>query len=372
LTTTTMAERLAAATPITGVWYPSADGLPPLDPAAHVTTSAAWAAAWERVETEVVLATRSLHLQDEGRSDAVTYYLVDRSPFWGRYEREAGVAPVWPAPVLWAGSCYGIYGGAGGATPAMAAAVVDRGLELAAEWGACALAVPNLTPPLVARWQQARPTPDVVLLDFAYTGPIRGGLDGFLAAIPARRNRSEFRRQLRHAEETGLRLHALRGADMLPLLGAFTDLAIAAADKHGHNFFGQDIFEATARVPGAVLLTAEHDGTLAGGFLCFRHGSGFYAWAAGIDYDRLATLRTYTALMAHTVTYAAATGATQLHAGRGNHRYKRSVGLTGTALQACIYLTRPNARLQAALAELDTNQQALNGTADPTVSWWRP
>jgi len=361
-------QRAGSLNAVTATWLFSAAELLPVNEAWHVTTSPAWAAAWARVRTEVIRSTRILHLRDGHRSDAVWCYLVEKSPYWTRHEREAGVGPVWPGPVLYAGcSCYALYGGAGGASDSMVAAAVDHGLDLARRWQACALVFPNLPPALFHRWHTVRPPSEAVLLDYAYSG----GVDDFLAAIPAG-VRSELGRQRRRASDAGLRVRAVSGSHLRWVVDDFTRLATATAERHGYNFLGRDIIEATRTVPGAVLLAAEHEGELVGGILCFRYGTHLYSWLTGVDYRRLRTLNTYAALLGARVEYAEETGATVLHAGRGNHADHRRLGLTGVPLQACVYLTRPDPDLQARLSNLDARQQARNRAADPTVSWQRP
>jgi hypothetical protein len=96
------------------------------------------------------------------------------------------------------------------------------------------------------------------------------------------------------------------------------------------------------RVPGAVGLLAEHsDGTLAGGFFCFRYGSALYLWTAAIDQARKNDLHTHGWPMYESVRFAAATGASVLDTGRCNYRYKASLGMLPVTLTSAVYLTPP-------------------------------
>jgi predicted N-acyltransferase len=186
----------------------------------------------------------------------------------------------------------------------------------------------------------------------SHQAPVRGSVASFKASISSSRARKEFGRQWRRANEAGLRLDALRGAEMMPALPAFTRLAGAAAARHGVALYGLDVLRAVAEVPGAVLLAAKHGRKLAGGFLCLRHGSTLYLWAAGLDYATLPELHTYAWLLAESVSYAAATGAAVVDAGRGNYLVKRRLGFTQIPLYSVCYLAGPDPRLAASLTEM--------------------
>jgi Major Facilitator Superfamily/Acetyltransferase (GNAT) domain len=99
-------------------------------------------------------------------------------------------------------------------------------------------------------------------------------------------------------------------------------------------------------------VAAEHGRELAGGFLCLRHGSVLYLWAAGLDYATLPELHTYGWLLAESVAHAAATGAAVVDAGRGNYLVKRRLGFTQVPLYSVCYLASPCPGLAASLAEM--------------------
>ncbi|MFJ5220508.1 hypothetical protein ACIP98_38235 [Streptomyces sp. NPDC088354] len=255
-----------------GTWYAHAADAPPTTPGRHISTSRAWAAAWENVTTEPVLAHRHLHLSDgTGPGDLVSYYLIEGSPYWAAVERDAAIGLVFTGPVVYAGTPYGEYGGAGSAGAGTIRYAVSAGVDLVREWGAQALVVPGLTTDLAHRWTAAaRPDADL-FFDLAHVAPVYGSLYGFLDTMPSAKHAREMRRQRRRGLEQGLTFRRLHGRDMLPLLPQFTDLADAAAVKNGGSLYGTDIFAAVASIPGAVLLAAEHDGDLVGGFLCFHY-----------------------------------------------------------------------------------------------------
>lgn len=199
--------------------------------------------------------------------------------------------------MVFAGTSYGEYGGAGSAGAGTIRYAVSAGVGLVREWGAQALVVPGLTTDLAHRWTAAARPDAELFFDLAHVAPVHGSLDGFLDTVPSAKHAREMRRQRRRGLEQGLRFGRLHGRDMLPLLPRFTDLAEAAAVKNGGSLYGADIFTAVAGIPGAVLLAAEHDGDHVGGFLCFHYRDCLYLWAAGIDYTRLRTLHTYTGLV---------------------------------------------------------------------------
>ncbi|MFC6083853.1 GNAT family N-acetyltransferase [Sphaerisporangium aureirubrum] len=342
-------------------WYEQVADLPEMPIwAEHITLTPHWAAAWEKVTTEQVRDFRHLLLSDGDDAELVSYYLVDHSPFWTENEQVVGVDPVWPGPVVYAPSTYAEYGGAGAKRTDFIAEAVDRGLELTREWGAVALVFSNLTPDVLSRWSAIRPTSMSVLFDVAYFAPIGQSIEDFLAMRPGSNVRREFRRQWRRGMDAGLKVRRLFGTEMVPVLDEFAALTVDTSAAHGYNMYGADLFHAVAEVPGAIMLAAEHDGTLAGGFLCLRHGNRLSAWTAGIDYPRLRNLHTYGTLAYEAVSYAVDSGAAIIDMGRSNHLYKQRLGLTGVDLYAGVYLAEDDYNIQASLTELHIRLIARN------------
>ncbi|MBL1115245.1 GNAT family N-acetyltransferase [Streptomyces sp. 110] len=96
------------------------------------------------------------------------------------------------------------------------------------------------------------------------------------------------------------------------------------------------------RVLGAVgLLAHDSDGSLAGGFFCFRYGSCLYLWAEAVDQAHF----THGWLIGEAFRYAAATGASAIDAGRGDYTDNARLGLLPVALASAVYLSRPNQHL---------------------------
>jgi hypothetical protein len=314
-------------------------------PAPHPFGSREWALAWRNVRTDPVREARVLHA---GRL-AAPFYLIDGSPAWAAFEAEAGVGDTWAGrPVVYGPSPYATYG-LDAASPREISSVVAHGLAWAREAGAVAAVFPGLRHPRA--WTEVEGG-IAVRTTGSHLAPVRGSMAAFQSSIGSGRARKEFGRQWRRANDAGLRLAALRGAEMTPVLPAFTQLASAAAARHGVALYGIDVFLAVAQVPGAVLLAAQHGRELAGGFLCLRHGRTLYLWAAGLDYATLPELHTYAWLLAESVRYAAETGAAEVDAGRGNYLVKRRLGFSQVSLFSVCYLTRPDPALAASLSEM--------------------
>ncbi|MFD8564692.1 GNAT family N-acetyltransferase [Streptosporangium canum] len=309
----------------------------------HLMHTPAWAAAWSTVTTEWVLDSRFLHLRQDGVDRLAAFHLIGASRFWDWLESAAGHTSAYP--LLFLGSAYATYGGAGLATPDMIATAVDSGLEAARHWGAGGLVVPNLTPELLTAWKQIRPGARRVASSITYTGAMPTG--HLAEALPRRRQRQAIARQARRAADAGVSMLHLHGADMLPSLGRFAQLATKTSLRHGTDIWGPDIFTAAAGVPGAVLIAAGRNGSLVGGFFCFRYAERLYAWVAGLDYAHLHELGLYGALVHESARYAVATGARVLDMGRANHVYKVSLGLLATPLTSLVYPMPPALPRQA-------------------------
>jgi hypothetical protein len=340
-------------------WCP-ADQVPDW-PAAHPFGSRAWALAWQQVRTEPVRTSQILRT---GRV-AAPFYLIDGSPAWGAFEAEAGVDDTWAGrPVVYAPSPYATYG-LDVTSPAEIRAIVAHGRAWAGEMGAAAAVFPGLRNPRA--WTDAAGG-IAVRTTGSHQAPVRGSVAAFQASIGSPRARKEFGRQWRRASEAGLRLAVLQGAEMTPMLPAFTRLAGAAAARHGTALYGRDVFRAVAQVPGAVLLAALHGQQLAGGFVCLRYDDTFYLWAAGLDYATLPRLHTYAWLMAESVGYAAATAAAVIDAGRGNYVVKRRLGFTQIPLYSVCYPTSADPGLAEALAGLGRLIEAGSAAQVPVLA----
>ncbi|MFF9436834.1 GNAT family N-acetyltransferase [Streptomyces sp. NPDC014735] len=314
-------------------------------PARNPFRTRAWAAAWQRQATERILAHRHATVTDHstGVRETIDFLLVhgNGSPYWTSQETDAGVDPVWPGPVLWAGSPHAEYGGAGTATTAMTKTLLDAGHELARELGACALALPGLDPAQAERVAAVRGPVLDLATDVAFTRQLGEDHDMWWAGMPAS-HRREARRQWRRGTEAGLVLQVHHGPTSRPMLDAFHLLAERTAGRHGSPLYGADMLHQLADVPGTVLLAACNEVDLVGGVYGWLHDGCLYLWASGIDYNHRLAPRTYTWLMGEAALWAIDHGATSIDAGRWNCQAKIRLGYQPTILRTAVRLTSPD------------------------------
>jgi CelD/BcsL family acetyltransferase involved in cellulose biosynthesis len=351
-------------------WYGDA-GQAPADTRTpeHPSRTRQWAQAWQHITTEQVLAYRHAVVDDGTVRETVPFQLTsaDGSPCWSMLETGAGTGPIWTGRVLYAGSPYAQYGGAGTAAPALAASTARAGLDLGAELDATAIVYPGLTPLQAERLRDAATrTARGQVLDLAitltHTRRLAETPDAWWRGIP-QRYRNDARRHWRRGTEAGLTLTAHHDTDLPLHAAAFADLANATAAKHtgGSQLYGTDMFRHLATVPGAVLLAArDQTGRLAGGFYGWLHRRRLYLWAAGIDPDHPAARHTYKWLIAEAAQWAIDHGATHLDLGRGNHHAKAKLGCQPQILRTVVHLPHPQPATTRSLARMSARlgQQA--------------
>jgi len=330
--------------------------------APHPSRTRAWASAWSILTTERILAHRHLHLTDPDSAEAetVSFFLVDAtgSPYWTSQETDAGIPPVWPGPVLYAGnSPHAEYGGAGTATTALAAATVRAGLNLAAELGARAVVHPGLNEAQADRLTvAARDTSAGSVLDLAtdvaWTRTLGPTQEQWWQGMPSRQRR-DIRRRWRRGTEAGLVLDPLTStAEILGAVPDFAPLAAGTADRHGTALYGTDMFEQLVTVPGTVLLAARHEGRLVGGIYGWLYDGCLYLWASGLDYEQPLAPLVYTWLMCESARWAIDQGAVLIDAGRANHRAKSRLGYRPRILRTVVHLTGHQPGTEHALRRL--------------------
>jgi hypothetical protein len=337
-------------------WHRTIASLPEDRPAVTPFHTRQWAAAWASPQVESALEHRHLLLSDGQRSHRLSYQLSDNSQLWNAVESDTHRrTPVFSGPVVYAPSLYSQYGGLPGASALVLAEAVDRGRQLAQECVAQALLVPNLAPVELARWTRIRPPDAQVRLFYAHRTLVGAGLEEFTARIPSSQAREEFQRQHRRGTAAGLRLRVVTGAALPPVLPTVHALHQDEARRQGRPaLYNLPMLTALPRIPGALALLAEEDdGTLAGAFLGFRHGSTLYLWAEIVVHGRRGD-HTLGWLLAESIGHAAATGARALDAGRGHYQFKRRLGFAPVPLTTAVYLTAPQPRLISSLRELDT------------------
>lgn len=314
-----------------------------------------WTRAWCNVTTEQVTDHRLMQwpLKDGG-SDHLPFYRVAASPLWTALEGDAELdEPVWPGPVTYARSLYGVYGGLPDAPTGVLAEAVDEGRELARQWDTPALVVSNLTDEEAQRWTAVRQPDATVGLYWTHRVELRPTVDEFVTADQRRRKRRRnLRSQWNRGNELGLHAQILHGRDMLPVLPDIVPHARATSERHGPPLYGLDMLAPLVDVPGAFTVIADHPRGLAGALIGFHHGDTVYLWTAAVDQARKKALHTYAWLMYTSIAYACTVGATTLDTGRGNYKYKAQLGLTASPLSCLIYLTRPDQALTERLADM--------------------
>lgn len=338
---------------VTSRWVDSAELVPAeAFNGRYFCTTVAWTRAWEHVRKEQVRAFRHLVLEGGEVPELVPYFLVDSSPVWQGYEKTAGVPPIWSGPVVFSSTVYGVNGGAGGTSADYRARAIYLGLKQAARWGAEALVFSNLRGWEVDAWSAARPSGHVVLLDIDYEAPLSAAESEFIARMPSKARR-ELARQRRRATDSGVRLRALEGQAMRPCLEEFARLAIDASEQHTDNIYGPEMISNLVSVPGAVLLVAEYEETMAGAFLCFHYRGRFSLVIAGLDYKRLHSLNTYAFLMYESLRYASAKEADIIDVGRCNYAYKERHGFEGKDVWALVFQTGEGPDASGALERMN-------------------
>lgn len=364
-------------------WYSDAvqapaDTLPP----PHPSRTRQWTTAWQHITTEQVLAYRYACVSDGLVRETVPLLLVppEGSPCWTMLESGTGTGPVWDGPVLYAGSPYAPYGGAGAATAALASATTEAALDVASELGARAVVYSGLTAPQADRLRNAATATgrgDVLDLGLTlvHTRPLGPAPDAWWEGIPAR-YRSEARRAWRRGVDAGLALAVHRGTDLPPYAVAFTYLANTTAAKHtgGARLYGPDHFRYLATVSGAVLLAAlDPEGRMAGGFYGWFHPHNrcLYLWAAGVDYAHPAARHTYKWLVAEAAAWALEhAGAIGIDFGRGNHQVKARLGCRAQILRTVVQLPGRQPAVRGALARMSARLGAEASTYLPLGAAW--
>ncbi|HWU10999.1 MAG TPA: GNAT family N-acetyltransferase [Streptomyces sp.] len=337
-------------------WHRTIASLPEDRPAVTPFHSRQWAAAWQSPQVESVLAHRHLLLSDGQRTHRLSYQLSDNSPLWKALESDTHRrTPVFSGPVVYAPSLYSQYGGLPGASALVLAEAVDRGRQLAQECDAQALLVPNLAPVELEQWTRIRPPDAQARLFYAHRTPIGAGLAEFTARIPTSQARAELQRQHSRGTDAGLVLRTVTGAALPPVLPAIHALHQDETRRQSRpTLYSLAMLTALPRIPGALALLAEEaDGTLAGAFLGFRHGTTLYLWAETVAHGRRGD-HTLGWLLAESIRHAAATGARVLDAGRGHYQFKRRMGFTPVPLTTAVYLTTLHPRVISSLRELNT------------------
>jgi hypothetical protein len=291
-----------------------------------------WVDAWSRATVE-----RQRPLDRV----AAPLYLLEYSPFWRGYEVDTGLEPVWERPVVTVSSLYSAYGpGHLAGSPETVAAVVDCGLQRAAEHGACGVLVLNVPAPAAGRWAEVRPPDRRIRLDFAYHQMVGTGPDGLLGDISSH-ERTEWRRRWRRSTEQGVRL--VEETDPpVARIDEVVALANGSAVKHGWpELYDRTTLTEVLGVPGGRLVRAEWDGRTIAGFVTLEHDRKLYLWAGGMDHTVVREVSPYLFLLYELLAAGRDRGWERVEFGKGNDEFKRRHGFASTELCSLWYPASP-------------------------------
>ncbi|WP_414941765.1 GNAT family N-acetyltransferase [Amycolatopsis sp. cmx-11-51] len=300
----------------------------------------AWRDAWRHATVEPALADRVLTGLDN-HDDEVTgvpLYRLTGSALWRGYEDDAGMVDVLPGNVAFLSSVYAISNPLNRLTEPDAVRVLDEAFEQATDWGCPLLLATNLEPgPVLDHLRSVRQSPAEIRLDATCRAVLPGSEDEFMATL-GRSARSDIRRRHRRAIEQGVTFHRRWGRDAHGKLAEFLALSEQSATEHGNPpLYDLETLQAIVEVPGAVLLTAEHDDKILAGSIAFLHDDCLLVWAAGVDYSALRVYHPYVFLLRETIALAMHLGCRELDLGRGTFEFKTRHGFTPTVLTTLAY-----------------------------------
>lgn len=315
--------------------------------------SAGWLRTWEDVgiEDRVRHAYVRVDPPGPGGHDVVPLYAVTRSPFWHGYEVQCDLVGRFGGPVLFAGSPYSMYAKRGRVSPALARGATETAMAWIEDGLGEVLVVPNLTGEGADDWAAAAGPPvGRVLLERTFSTHVGRDFTEHLFRLP-NKIRRDVERRLRRADERGLRVRMVPGAEAHDLVASAYPLTVDTSDKNDWPaLFDEPTLHAMLDVPGGMMLAAEVDDELKGAFFSFRHGDEVTFMCGGVAYASLNELSTYVSLMYRGTEWAYDNGMRRIEWGRDNYRFKERHGLTGTDLWALVYAPRPRPDLAEALA----------------------
>jgi hypothetical protein len=333
----------------------------------HLFETPSWLAAWEKGQAERTLGRRYLLTgADPDGEDVLALYLTASTPFWTGYELDAGVGPLFSAPVIFAPSLYSFSPGPTRPTPVeVVRTCVDAVASQARAWEAEAFVIANLDASTARSWSLAAPPTSCIRLDLTFSAGLPTTLQEFLTFLNGD-ERTEMRRRWRRATERGVVLAEHSGWEMAPRLLEFLALANDAAVRHGiPPLYDIATFEALAVVPGARLFTAERNGQLLSGFLSFEHNRCLYLWSGGICYEALREFSPYVFLLYEVLGWAIERGLQRIEFGRGSYEFKGRHGFRPTELWSLVYASRAveEAKLRERLGEMHAGLSRYMGLA---------
>lgn len=219
---------------------------------------------------------------------------------------------------------------AGGAREAL----LDELLRAAAREGASYAGLLNIAEPGQACASRFDVRPLVERYD-ADLGRL-DGFDDFMAALP-KDGLYEMRRQLRKFEDSGATARVL-APPFDDVLERLCELCFGTTARRGTpHYFPAAPLARFVRLCGelARLVVIEDQGRLISGMICYQQREAFYAWSAGVVYDR-SDFSPYTICFATAYRHAFAQGLRRFEGGRLNERIKRRLGLAPVRLHCAI------------------------------------
>lgn len=304
-----------------------------------VFADADWRTAWRGATVETIVRDSVLTARDRtGAETGIPLYDIGDSALWRGYEHDAGMRDVLPMPVSSLSSLYAISSPINRLGAAEAIAVVDQALDHSERCGSRVLLVTNLEGGAALRELRVRRPPGAeVRLDATCRAPVPESVDEFVKSL-SKSARSDVRRRHRRATEKGVEFVQRWGEHAASALAEFLMLTVQSADQHGNPpLYDLPTLRAIMTIPGAMLLTAEHDGKILAGSVSFVRGDCLLVWSAGVNYSTLHTHHSYVFLLRETVELAVRRGCRWMDFGRGTFEFKRRHGFSSNNLYTLAY-----------------------------------
>ena len=153
-------------------------------------------------------------------------------------------------------------------------------------------------------------------------------------------NRHNLQRNLRRADEAGVRVEVLPASEAK--LDEAAALSAATAQRFGNtSFYRQDTFADFVRALGdsAGVIEVRQHGRLVSHVVYLTDRERFHAWTGGVDYEVEGNFSAYRVMHAAFVERAIDLGRSTLEGGRGNGDFKRRHGLSPLPLAAMVLPT---------------------------------
>jgi len=174
---------------------------------------------------------------------------------------------------------------------------------------------------------------------------VGSNMDDYVAALPTRQRRTNFRREVQRFELSGLRI---RRVDLREYWAQLGPMLAAVQSKYGHPQSAEEM-SARLRRQGehlashAVVFACFANGTAIGFALAYRWGKELSLRVVGFDYDRLVGAGEYAQLAVHApLRYCYSHGLRRLHLGTASYEAKIRRGARPRPLWAVTSLPGPD------------------------------